>query len=479
MIVFVAKYLKLEYNSLRGDGMLKQIRFENLYNFKEEIVFDFVVSKDSDEFLVNQFNKDKIANFALLYGKNNVGKSNFIQIVKDIKTLLEEGKCEFQAFRPLTRQSSMFELIFENAMNEIRYGVEFDIDEFSIVDEWMNAKLQGSSRETVIFDRKEEIFNRLFNRGILQAMKSLNDDKLIVSLLSSISDIPEIINEFLAHIKQISILNCLESEEEVMKSGIFHQQMTKLSQDIAGQKLIVELLHSADVDIDSFSVSVFSDEEMEGFDLFLEAMDQMKNKNLTEHDEKEVLNEVFRIVKKYPVHQFVGKPVYGVMGDNNKNVSMFTLEFLHNTSAKFSYNDLSTGTKQIFNIGLLLYDKISSNHTVFLDEIETGLHPELLNVVVTFMSELASVFKENQFIITTHDEKLLDYPFIPDETKMFMKKENQKIFIDYSSNFKYRGNHLQSRRYLLDAYASNPNITYDFRDSIVDVKTNMRNQNGT
>lgn len=75
--------------------MLKQIIIRNLYNFKDEIILDFTTSNEL--VAAHQFNKDIISNFALIYGKNNIGKSNLLRAVKESFSVFSERPNELES----------------------------------------------------------------------------------------------------------------------------------------------------------------------------------------------------------------------------------------------------------------------------------------------------------------------------------------------------------------------------------------------
>jgi len=102
----------------------------------------------------------------------------------------------------------------------------------------------------------------------------------------------------------------------------------------------------------------------------------------------------------------------------------------------------------VFNILLLL----------FLDGVENGLHPDIVSSLLEFMY-LHMDIKDYQVISITHQEKLLDLYYISNQSKILFK-ENDKVGLrlEYLSEFKIRKDQVLSRRYLLDAFESNPKI---------------------
>lgn len=454
--------------------MIKQIKLDNLYNFKDVVFFDFTVSKNNENLLTNNFSKEAISNFALVYGKNNVGKSNFIQIINDFKHLIETGGSRFSAHKPSINKSSTFEIIVENENYEVRYGIEFAAEQFTVHDEWMHAKIKHSTRETMIFERKDRNFYRLFNASHRRTLEDIKPEKSIINFLKSIDHNIQPISMFHENIENISILTCLRSEQEIMEKGIFHNYIINIAKNEKNLQLMRSLLSTVDLDIEDVVIAVYDENEIEQFEQLQDIYAKLyEEETKTGVKSNETLAELTELAKKIPIHKFLAKPIYGTK-ENNKNKNVFSIDFVHKSKHIFNYDELSTGTKQLFNIGLLLLSNLNNNHTLFIDEIETGLHPDVVDALMIFMATIANEFRNNQFIITTHSEKLLDLEFISNEAKIFLKREDSTVAVDYLSNYKLREYQTISKRYLLDAFESNPSIDLEFKNNIRSYKNSLR-----
>ncbi|MGI5821982.1 MAG: AAA family ATPase, partial [Bacteroidales bacterium] len=66
----------------------------------------------------------------------------------------------------------------------------------------------------------------------------------------------------------------------------------------------------------------------------------------------------------------------------------------------------SEGTKRIFGLEAAIYEAIQDNGVLFVDEVETSLHPQLLRfVLLNFLRKESS---RSQLLITTHYDPLLN-----------------------------------------------------------------------
>lgn len=81
-------------------------------------------------------------------------------------------------------ENSVFEIILENKSHDIRYGFEINISKSEVVDEWMFAKLEGSTRESSIFQRYDKRVSKRFPKLLRESLLELNSSMTIVNYLN-------------------------------------------------------------------------------------------------------------------------------------------------------------------------------------------------------------------------------------------------------------------------------------------------------
>ena len=149
---------------------------------------------------------------------------------------------------------------------------------------------------------------------------------------------------------------------------------------------------------------------------------------------------------------------------DEENMKPISMEFIHRSGASYKLEDLSTGTKQIISILIRVIENIGKRSVMIFDEIETGLHSDLLDLLLSFFTDLVRTCSEQQYIITTHREELLDYEFISNENKVFLKfsEDNKDLEVHYLSEYRLRDYQLPSKRYKLNAFQTNPNTSKEY-----------------
>lgn len=439
--------------------MIKQISVKNLYNFKNEITIDLLNSGKDEEVLSKTYNKDSIGNLTLLYGKNNVGKSNFFQILKEVQIFVLENKNLLEPYNPSSdKLNSSFEFIIENSVNEIRYGFEINLKRNQIIDEWLFSKINGSSRETLIFDRNFEAgkpkFSQLISKVDINSMSNLKKEILFLNYFNNKKETIEVIADLLDEFRSLEFISCVGGSD----TGDDLPGFFSLYENEENREIINLFLKSADLDITDIKFSELSDEENE----FMNKMRLIDSMEIDSKDKERKIADLLEtntaILPNLIRKNLIGRVLHE--GD----IEPIYMEFMHKSGASFPFERLSSGTKQIISILMRVIIKFRTKSVLFFDEIETGLHSELVDLLLKFFKLTLLVNPDLQYIITTHQEELLDYDFISNDNKVFMKVNpvDADIEIEYLSEYKLRDYQLPSKRYRLNAFETNPNTSSEY-----------------
>lgn len=438
--------------------MIKQITVSNILNFKEEFTIDFT-GKKIDDTLYRIYNKDVIGNFALIYGKNNVGKSNFFRILSEVQRKVFHNRFNLEAYNPSGEdEDSLFEVVVENDNNEIRYGFVCNFKDQVIHEEWLLSKLNKSSRETLIFERGRDIDSHSFNKTLkvsdVKVMTELKRNILFLNHFSNISKPSDVIRDLLDELSMVLFISCLGGEDDLENIPGF----ISLYENETSYNILNLFLKSADLDIVNIKFSELSEIEKNFINIIrsidsLDVDEEVKQAKF-QKTVKENMEMLPTILKKNLLGKRTGED----------DVHQISMEFIHRTGASFRLEELSTGTKQIISILLRVVGKIGSKSVFIFDEIETGLHPELISLLLNFFKLLSTLSPDQQFIITTHNEELLDLDFISNYNKVFFKYSNDKstLYPVYLSEYAMREYQVPSKRYKLNAFETSPNTSSEY-----------------
>ena len=121
----------------------------------------------------------------------------------------------------------------------------------------------------------------------------------------------------------------------------------------------------------------------------------------------------------------------------------------------FEYIDESDGTKRLFDLIPLFYEKKRSK-IIVIDEIDRSLHTNLTRRFLELFYELTENY-DYQIIATTHDSNLLDLDLLRQDEIWFVERQEDHSSKIFSLNkFKERYDKKIDREYLLGRYGAVP-----------------------
>lgn len=130
----------------------------------------------------------------------------------------------------------------------------------------------------------------------------------------------------------------------------------------------------------------------------------------------------------------------------------------------------STGTQKLLDIFPFLFSALMKG-TIFVDEIESGIHDILITNLIEYLSESIN----GQFIATTHNTLLMKS--LPQEYIYIIQSDsdgNKKIVCINEYNFRTQKTHNKQNKYLNGSYKGIPYVGYlDFEELVDDVKNHL------
>ena len=119
----------------------------------------------------------------------------------------------------------------------------------------------------------------------------------------------------------------------------------------------------------------------------------------------------------------------------------------------------SAGTKKLFEIAGPIIKALANGSVVFIDEIDSRLHPMLVRFLVMLFNSISKNPKNAQLICTTHNVLLLDEEIRRDQI-YFTEKDEYGVSKLYSlTDFKgVRKESKLLKQYLLGVFGATPKI---------------------
>ena len=373
--------------------MIQEIRIKNYLSFRDEVVLNFEATKDTtfeECQVVNVTPKVRLLRFALIYGANASGKSNLLNAIDflcgfwfDKKPDLDEktGVVPFLLDTETPSEPSEFNIKF--FIGDKRYWYILVLDDKQVIKE--NLYIYNSVQPSLVFSRELDGTASLvkLNASLVKANATIVE-QLNVKCLSNMSFFAarNQVNCSLAYIDDV----CDWMKNNMMPiiepgTKMFEYAGKQMEKNAELKAYILDFVHKADYNI----TDVYTEREKVPIPDFVKAS-IMEDKDITEKAKEKVLTDnTFERLRTGFQHTVKNK-----RGEEHYRLP----------------NSLqSEGTKRTFGIEAAIYEAIKTNGILPIDEIESSLHPELVEFIIEkFLKEKS----RSQLIVTSHYDPLLN-----------------------------------------------------------------------
>jgi uncharacterized protein len=333
---------------------------ENILSFKDEVTFSMVaapIREKNDRLKNNVFkmdNKYSLLKTATIYGANASGKSNVIKgfinfqsfILDDALTIKDNDQIEIPPFRLILNSEInpiKFDVVIKENDTLYKYGIILNTEE--ILEEYLTIK---KTRETEVFSRNKneyKVSKKYRKMNELVKKKMIPKNSLLIARAAQFNE--EIAINFMNGLNNLRTISDIEDKRYKKFSIDFAKR------SIINSKLILELLKVADSTITNF--------KNDGKDRIL-----------------------------------IERKLYDKDSNSPIGISAFFLD-----------NFESQGTQKFFHISGPIINTLHNGHTLFLDELDSKLHPLLVEKIIELFNNLETNPKNAQLIFTTHNTSLL------------------------------------------------------------------------
>jgi len=375
--------------------MIQEIKIKNFRSFKDEVTFSFEASNDkfAEDSQVVQINENtRLLRFAIVYGYNASGKTNLLHAIDFLHYFwiykpggMDEGTNvdPYRLDRTSFNEPTHFDLIFYVGNTKYSYLLELDRQQVYLE----KLSYYKSTQPIMLFERRWEN-----NQSVIDFNNSGNGDKVSAAVKELITiNCLKNMSFFMAR-NQVNVsLPLIDAAKKWMKEQImptiyphtnltnYAQRRTSTNSEIT--KHIVDFLHEADFNITNIQSNVISqaisDETMK---FFLE--DANTSQEEKERIKKERTIRQIRTIFEHTIETEEGKETYS-MGWENESV----------------------GTMRTFGLEAALFEAIQTQSVLSIDEVDTSLHPKLLEKI---LFEYLRTSSRTQLLVATHNDGLLD-----------------------------------------------------------------------
>lgn len=340
--------------------MIEEIKVRNFLSFKGESVFSFRASRDNfaeQSQVVEMPNGVRLLRLAVVYGYNASGKSNLLNVIDFLRSFVLDNDVDiddgtkvvpFLLDRDCPSEPSEFNVIFW--VEQKRYAYHLLIDSVEVKQE--SLYFYETNRPTTIFDRTSVDGSAVIKFNSSLGISKAQRDLLCGNCIRNMS-------VFASRKKVNGNFGCFDKAREWFKDS---------------------LIPVIKPNTQMFNYAVRQIEDKDGIKDYLLNFAKEADFNISDIILKKQEREI-------------------VFSHNVRNERGFETYRLDDASQ-------STGTKRILGLESAIFDIMANPGIVSVDEIETSLHPLLVEKLLFDFLKIEGV--QSQLIITTHNDGLLD-----------------------------------------------------------------------
>jgi len=362
-------------------------------SFRDEVSFSFEATKDKtfeDCHVVEVSPGVRLLRFAMVYGANASGKSNLLNTLDFLRMFvfsktndLEEktGTIPFKLDAITPNEPSEFSLKFY--IDDTKYWYELKLDQKRVLLERLH--FYTSKQPTKLFERTwkdgESVLN--FNPSVIKVSQAAKEE-LSLKCLPNMS--------FFAARAQVNIaLPEIDAAREWFRNGImpivqprtrmFEYASEKMLENNILKDYLLDFVHRADFNISDVK-TVMEKQPIPQKVLNMMLLDDNAPSEMKEKLKQEKAFDQVRTSFIHKVH-------------NNRGDETYTLPDIYQ----------SEGTRRTIGIEAAIFEALRKQAFLFIDEIESSLHPDLVEFVI---EQFLSQNNRSQLLVTTHYDPLLN-----------------------------------------------------------------------
>lgn len=372
--------------------MIHSLSIQNFLSFKEEKLFSFEAVKDNKQEkhqIVEVAKGVRLLKLIVVYGANASGKSNLLEAFEFLREFWfkkmdrkedKTGVTPFLLDDRTSKEDSKFKLTFY--VNKLKFIYTLTIS--TNIVSYESLLYYPGTQPAIIFERKLNNNISEISFGPKIKVSQIAKDEISIKCLPNMS-VFSAYSRLNIQIEALElavnwIKNQFISSLDIKTSWLKYSEKMISKDDIAKNK-ILEFLQQADLNISSIETEIMKRKISDEF------LKQLKTLNIPKSEFDNLLKEqTFDTVKTSFTHKIINK-------DHSISYKKLPME------------SQSEGTKRVFGLSGGILKTIEQNAFLAIDEIESKLHPRLIEFVLEkFLRES----EQAQLLVTTHYDGLLE-----------------------------------------------------------------------
>lgn len=415
--------------------MILEYSVTNTFSIKDKqtISFEAVKKDETDNLHTKTIEGKKILKFACLYGANAAGKTNMIFalgfyldfILTSFTDLKPDETTYFDPFRfdeKMIEQPGEFNLVFfapnyNDNSKTVKYVYNLKLTSKKVISETLHYSPKGQLR--LVFDRTE------------------NDE---IKWGADITGAKKIISE-------LTRSNCsLIGAGAQANHPVFSLLYSYFKQRLKG----LYPNHS----LDSFGALKTIEENGELKERIIGLLQSTDFGSITdiEIESRDIPEEFLNVVPDEVKEEFQKR------GEKPKTRVAYLVHSYHGKDFRLPLQRESNGTQHVYELAQIL-DFATDSADVIVDEIDSSLHPDIVEAVLRLFLELSD---DSQLIFTTHNQDLLESGILRDDEVWFCYKTDKgnSIYNSITDFIGIRKEPSRKKLYKAGKFGSLPIIDY-------------------
>ncbi len=427
--------------------MLINFSFKNFKGFRDEQVLSLVASKDK-KYTNNVIELDNIKDLNLLrsvvmYGANASGKTTVLDALNFCTRFIREsakyGPSKKIPVKPFMldadSKSEPVEFEFAFIQENVRYQYGFVVTRERVLKEWLMSYPKGRVRKLFYREYQESTDKSLYEfgtyfQGEKNKLKELTGPNSLFLSTGAVFNTPQLVKVYKWFIEKLYGVKARD-----LNSRMFSHFMT----DDEYLAKIQELIKFADFGINTIEVT----EVRMNFDKELPDDAPSKIVSFTE-----------------ALRTFIEDAAEVANIELDEDPIVLKVEMVHtigDTSIPLSLEEESAGTQQYFALSFPILDALLNGHVLFVDELDSSLHPLLVQSIVNLFHNPSINTKGAQLIFNTHDTTLLNLSLFRRDQIWFVEKDQDASSHIYSLlDYSPRKDEALEKGYLQGRYGAIP-----------------------
>jgi len=419
--------------------MLVKFSLQNFKTFRNRVELSMIATnydktrEQENIYSCEAFNL-RLLRSAVIYGANASGKSKIMEALQFMRQFVlgssrESQKGDIIPVIPFLLSDtsqllpSEFEIIFIYNNEMFRYG--FEVTQKEVVAEWLYHR--PKTKEVEVFYREKQTFNlhRDFTIGKkLVDDNMVRDNALLLSVAAQFNDsLSGKVFDWMFGFRVLPALDPVGYKIYSVESIANPEMKKKMLDMLVKADISITDIELHELEIDDTSLASLNDPALITF---------IKSKR----------SKVKSLKKVFAVHD--------IFNDQHEVVGKAAFDF---------ENEESSGTNQFFALSGPIIDVIEKGWVLAIDELDSKLHPLLVQKIVELFNSKEVNRNNAQLIFNTHDTNLLSASLFRRDQIWFVKKDRYGAAQLYSmADFKsaVRNSEQYEKNYILGKYGAIP-----------------------